>query len=169
MPRQKGEAMAKKPKPSPAPQPFGGKPPGQQTRVSNDSGAYTAVCASEPLYSFQLREPMPQIAWQDFDKIEFRVGTIIEAKDFPGARKPAYQLAIDLGPDVGIKKSSVQITRLYKKDELIGRQVLCVCNFPPKRIANFQSEVLTCGFYLPTGAVVLAIPQQPVPNGSRLA
>ncbi|KKU48793.1 tRNA-binding protein [Candidatus Uhrbacteria bacterium RIFCSPLOWO2_12_FULL_46_10] len=112
---------------------------------------------------------MPQITWRDFEKIEFRVGTIIEAKDFPEARKPAYQLTIDLGPDVGIKKSSVQITHLYKKDELIGRQVLCVCNFPPKRIANFQSEILTCGFYLPTGEVVLTIPEKRVPNGSALA
>lgn len=112
---------------------------------------------------------MQQITWQDFEKIEFRVGTIVEAKDFPGARKPAYQLTIDLGPEVGIKKSSVQITHLYRKDELVDRQVLCVCNFPPKQIANFRSEVLTCGFYLPAGEVVLAVPERPVPNGSALA
>ena len=112
---------------------------------------------------------MQQISWHDFEKIQFRVGTIVEAKNFPEARKPAYQLTIDLGPDVGTKKSSVQITHLYRKDELTGKQVLCVCNFPPKRIANFQSEVLTCGFYLPTGEVVLAVPERTVPNGSALA
>src|SRR3989338_3042970 len=109
---------------------------------------------------------MQQITGQDFEKIEFRVGTILSAEDFPEARKPAYQLTIDLGPDVGIKKSSVQITHLYKKNELISKQVLCVCNFSVKQIANFKSEVLTCGFYLPTGEVVLAIPERSVPNGS---
>jgi|SRR3989338_1379341 len=112
---------------------------------------------------------MQQITWQDFEKIEFRVGTIVEAKNFPEAQKPAYQLTVDLGQEVGIKKSSVHITHLYDKEELVGKQVLCVCNFPPKQIANFRSEVLTCGFYLPMGEVVLAIPQQHVPNGSALA
>lgn len=109
------------------------------------------------------------ITWRDFEKIALRVGTIIHAEIFPEARKPAYKLTIDLGPETGIKKSSAQITHLYKKDELMGKQVLCVCNFPPKQIGNFFSEILTCGFYLPTGEVVLAVPEKPVPNGSKLA
>lgn len=111
---------------------------------------------------------MQQIIWQDFEKVELRVGTILKAEDFPEAKKPAYKLEIDFG-EFGIKKSSVQITHFYKKEELIGRQVLCVINFPIKQIANFFSEVLTCGFYLPTGEVVLAQPERNIPNGSKLA
>jgi len=112
---------------------------------------------------------MENISWQDFEKVELRVGTIVSVEDFEGARKPAFKLTIDLGPEVGIKRSSAQITHLYKKEELAGRQVMCVCNFPSKQIANFFSEVLTCGFYLPTGEVVLAVPEQKVLNGSKLA
>lgn len=112
---------------------------------------------------------MEQITWNDFQRVELRVGTIISAEDFPEAKKPSFKLEIDLGLEIGIKKSSAQITHLYRKDELVGKQVLCVCNFPPKQIANFFSEVLTCGFYFPTGEVVLAIPSQKVPNGSKLA
>ena len=112
---------------------------------------------------------MQQITWLDFEKVELRVGTILSAENFPEAKKPAYKLTIDLGPEIGIKKSSAQITHLYKKEELAGQQVLCVCNFPLKQIANYFSEVLTCGFYLPTGEVVLAIPEQAVPNGTKLS
>lgn len=112
---------------------------------------------------------MEKITWEEFEKVELRAGTIISAEDFPQARKPAHKLEIDLGPEVGVKKSCAQITHLYRKDELVGKQVLCVCNFPPKQIANFFSEVLTCGFYLPTGEVVLVSPTQTVPNGSKLA
>ena len=111
---------------------------------------------------------MRQITWEDFEKVELRVGTIIKAEEFPEAKKPSYKLTIDLGPNIGVKKSSAQITHFYTKDQLIGKQVLCVCNFPPKQIANFFSEVLTCGFYFPAGEVVLAIPSQKVPNGSKL-
>lgn len=111
---------------------------------------------------------MEQITWKDFEKIELRVGTIIEVQDFPEAKKPAYQLEIDLG-EFGVKKSSAQITHLYKKEELIGRQVICVINFPVKQIANFFSECLTTGFYLPSGEVVLAQPERTVANGSKLA
>ena len=112
---------------------------------------------------------MNQITWQDFEKVELRIGTIVSAEGFPQAKKPAYILTIDLGEEAGIKKSSVQITRLFKKEELAGRQVLCVCNFPTRQIANFFSEVLTRGFYLPTGEVVLACPERQVPNGSKPA
>ena len=110
---------------------------------------------------------MDEITWQDFEKVELRVGTIIKVDDFPKAKKPAYQLLIDLGP-FGIKKSSAQITKLYSKEDLMGRQVLCVINFPRKQIANFISEVLTTGFTLPTGEIVLAQPANVVPNGSKL-
>jgi len=109
------------------------------------------------------------ISWQDFEKIELRAGTIIQVDDFPKARKPAYKLLIDLGPQIGIKRSSAQITTFYTKDELVGKQVLCVTNFPTRQIADFMSEVLTTGFILDDGAVVLAESERKVPNGSRLA
>jgi len=110
---------------------------------------------------------METINWGDFEKIELRVGTIISVDDFPEARKPAYKLTIDFG-SFGIKKSSVQITTLYKKEELIGRQVVGVINFLPKQIGPFVSECLTTGFADENGNVVLTEPERKVPNGSKM-
>ena len=112
---------------------------------------------------------METISWQDFEKVELRAGTILEVRDFLKAKKPAYQLVIDLGEDIGIKQSSAQLTKLYSKEELLGRQVICVTNFAPRQIANFVSEVLVTGFILPDGEVVLSSIERPVLNGTLLA
>ncbi|HEX5339746.1 MAG TPA: tRNA-binding protein [Gammaproteobacteria bacterium] len=111
---------------------------------------------------------MDSITWQDFEKVELRVGTVLKAEPFPEARKPTYKLTVDFGSEIGVRKSSAQITVHYNVDELVGRQVLGVVNFPPKRIGPFLSECLICGFYREDGSVVLAVPDKPVPNGARL-
>ena len=107
------------------------------------------------------------ITWQHFEQTDIRVGTILEVSDFPEARKPAYKLVVDLGP-LGIKKSSAQITALYSKTELIGKQVLCVTNLGDKQIGKYRSEVLVTGFENENGDIVLAQPSGNVPNGSKL-
>jgi tRNA-binding protein len=107
------------------------------------------------------------ITWQQFTAVELRVGTIVEAMPFPEARKPAYKLKVDLG-EIGIKKSSAQITQRYAAQELVGQQVICVTNFPPKQIGPWLSEVLVTGFEDEEGFIVLAQPQAKVPNGKRL-
>lgn len=108
------------------------------------------------------------ISWQDFEKVELRVGTVVAAEPFPEARKPAYKLSVDFGPEIGLKRSSVQITAHYELEELMGRQVVGVVNFPPKRIGPFSSECLITGFYREDGSVVLAVPDKAVPNGAKL-
>ncbi|MFW9779105.1 MAG: tRNA-binding protein [Candidatus Heimdallarchaeota archaeon] len=114
------------------------------------------------------REKNPLISWDDFQKVDIRVGTIKSVQDFPEARIPAFKLFIDFGP-LGIKKSSAQITRLYSKRDLIDRQVLAVVNFPKKQIANFRSEVLVLGLVSENNEVILISPDRPVPNGIKLS
>ena len=111
---------------------------------------------------------MNTISWQDFEQVELRVGTVLTAEAFPEARKPAYKLKVDFGPEIGIKQSSAQLTQHYRPEELVGRQVLGVVNFPPKRIGPFLSECLVCGFYREDGSVILAVPDKPVANGAKL-
>jgi tRNA-binding protein len=111
---------------------------------------------------------MNQIVYADFEKVDIRVGTIRAARPLEGARKPALRLEIDFGPEIGVKKSSAQITVHYAPEELIGRQVAAVVNFPPRQIGTFMSEVLTLGFPDAEGAVVLIAPTKPVPDGGRL-
>ncbi len=112
---------------------------------------------------------METIDWNDFEKVELRVGTIVEVEDFPEARKPAYKLKIDFGEEIGMRKSSAQITDIYQKDDLLGRQIVGVVNFPAKQIGPMRSECLVTGFHREDGAVVLARPDSEVPNGAKLA
>ncbi|CAN5755414.1 tRNA-binding protein [soil metagenome] len=107
------------------------------------------------------------ISWDDFEKVDMRVGTVIQVEDFPNARKPAYQLTIDFG-DLGIKKSSAQITENYSKDALLNKQVIAVVNFPVKQIANFFSECLVLGIYNKNNEVILLQPTEDVKNGYRV-
>jgi len=111
---------------------------------------------------------MEQIEWNDFAKVELRVGRIIAAQSFPEARKPAYKLQIDFGPDIGIRKSSAQITDLYQPEALLGQLVVAVINFPAKQIGPIMSECLVTGFHNASGQVSLCIPQHEVPLGTKL-
>lgn len=111
---------------------------------------------------------MKRITWEQFENVEFRVGTVLEAEEFPEAHKPSYLLQVDFGPEIGIKKSSAQITDLYSKNDLVGKQVIAVVNFPPKQIGPIMSECLITGFYREDGSVVLAVPDKKIQNGVRL-
>lgn len=109
------------------------------------------------------------LSWDEFQRVELRVGTVVAVEAFPQARKPAWKLRVDFGPEIGERKSSAQLTDLYTAEDLLGEQVLAVVNFPPRQIGPFMSECLVTGFHREDGAVVLAVPQQRVPDGARLA
>jgi tRNA-binding protein len=113
--------------------------------------------------------PADQTSYDDFAKVDIRAGTVIAVEPFPEARKPAWRLAIDFGPAVGVRKSSAQITALYGRDDLVGRKVMAVVNFPPRQIGPMRSEVLVLGFPDAQGRIVLAAPTGEVPEGARLA
>ena len=112
---------------------------------------------------------MNSISWTDFEKIELRAGTVLRVEEFPEARKPAFKLWIDFGEEIGTLRSSAQIKDLYSLEEILGRQVICVVNFPPKQIGPFVSECLVTGLYREDSLVVLAVPEKEVQNGARLA
>ena len=114
------------------------------------------------------KEQNKTIEWSDFEAVELRTGTVVDVQDFPEARRPAYKVWVDFGEEYGIRKSSAQVTTLYTKEELMGRQIVGVVNFPTKQIGPFRSEFLLTGFYREDGAVVLAVPGQEVANGSKL-
>lgn len=111
---------------------------------------------------------MKEISWNQFEQVELRTGTITDVDDFPEARKPAYKLTIDFGEEIGIRTSSAQITFHYTKEELVGKQIVGVVNFPKKQIGPFMSECLVTGFYDSNGEVILALPDKKVANGSKL-
>jgi tRNA-binding protein len=111
---------------------------------------------------------METITWNDFTKVELRVGRVLEARPFPEARKPAYVLHVDFGPEIGVRKSSAQITDLYRPEELVGRLVVAVVNFPKKQIGPLQSECLVTGFHDEAGRVALCVPDRDVPLGTKL-
>jgi tRNA-binding protein len=117
---------------------------------------------------FTQKNTMSDLSWSDFEKVDMRIGTIIEANDFPKARKPAYQLTIDFGAEIGIRKSSAQITKRYAKEELIGKQIMAVVNFPKKQIANFFSECLVMGA-VDGDDVILMEPSAKIPNGLKIS
>lgn len=108
------------------------------------------------------------LSWDDFEKVDIRTGTIITVKDFPKARKPAFQLTIDFGPEIGVKRSSAQITAHYSKEDLLNRQVIAIVNFPPKQIADFISECLVLGVYDENKDVILLKPDKPAGNGFKI-
>jgi len=111
---------------------------------------------------------MEEISWNDFEKVDMRVGTILNVADFPKARKPAYQLTIDFGDELGIKQCSAQMTVHYSKEELLGKQIVAIVNFPKKQIANFFSECLVTGFADDNGDIILTTVEKKVPNGAKL-
>ena len=108
------------------------------------------------------------ITWDHFEAVEMRAGTVVKVEAFPEARKPAYKVTVDFGPEIGLKRTSAQVTTVYAPSDLVGRQVMGVLNFPPKQIGPFRSEFLLAGFYRQDGAVILAVPERDVQNGARL-
>lgn len=112
---------------------------------------------------------MNRIDWDDFESVELRAGTVLAVEDFPEARTPAWKVTVDFGPDIGVKRTSARITDLYDRADLVGRQIIGVVNFPEKQIGPMKSEYLLTGFYRDDGAVVVAIPERPVPDGAKLS
>jgi tRNA-binding protein len=129
------------------------------------AGTMGVVTMSE---THEQSERAPEITIEDFEKVDIRVGRILSAEILEGARKPAYKLRIDFGPQIGVKQSSAQLTTLYRADDLVGRLVMGVVNFPPRRIASFRSEVLTLGVSDANGAVILLAPDRDAPLGARM-
>ena len=111
---------------------------------------------------------MKEITWDEFEQVELRAGTITAVEDFPEARKPAYKITVDFGSEIGLKRTSAQITNLYEKDELVGKQIVGVVNFPAKQIGPVRSEFLLTGFFNENKEVVVAVPERTVPNGAKL-
>ena len=111
---------------------------------------------------------MSEISWAHFEAVEMRAGTVVAVEPFPEARKPAYKITVDFGGTIGLRRTSAQVTTVYKPADLLGRQVMGVLNFPPKQIGPVRSEFLLAGFYREDGAVILAVPERPVQNGARL-
>jgi tRNA-binding protein len=136
----------------------------QPRRKGPICGRSTGSC----LIFYAMSEPAVPLSYAEFDRVDIRVGRVLEIEDFPEARKPAYKLHIDFGPDIGIRKSSAQATKHYKKTDLIGRLVIAVVNFRPKQIGPFLSEVLTLGVPDGEGGVVLLVPERDVPVGGRM-
>jgi tRNA-binding protein len=112
---------------------------------------------------------MNTISWEEFEAVELRAGTILEVEEFPEARKPAWKITVNFGGDIGVKKTSAQITDLYGREDLVGRQIIGVVNFPSRQIGPMRSEFLLTGFYHDDGTVVMAVPERPVPDGAKLA
>jgi tRNA-binding protein len=129
---------------------------------------YLNICLSQNYYLGYIIPTTMELSWEEFQKVEMRVGTILEASDFPEARKPSYKLRIDFGNELGIKKSSAQITNLYTKEDLVGKQVIAVVNFPKKQIGPFMSECLVLGAVQDTDVTLLE-PNKPVRNGLRIS
>lgn len=127
------------------------------------------IAAFSLLYNSTNKSIVGMATFDDFLKVDIRVGRILEVEDFPEAKKPAYKLKIDFGPEIGIKQTSAQLTKLYKKEDLIGRQVTAVINFPPKQIGKFTSEVLVLGVVCDNGEVILLQPEREAPLGKRIA
>ncbi len=141
-------------------------------RVSSAKMAETRERRVEEVIALLLAELGMQTGintWQAFENVDMRAGTITAVDKFPKARKPAYKVTVDFGPELGTKRTSAQITVNYTKDELVGRQIIGVVNFPPKQIGSFMSEFLIVGFYREDGSVILAVPDKSIPNGAKLA
>lgn len=139
-----------------------------RTRVSV-SRSHASENANAASLFFSRKVTFTMITWQEFEQVDLRVGTVVRVEEFPEARKPAYKVTVDFGEEVGVKRTSAQITDHYSPDELLGRQVIGVVNFPPKQIGPFMSEFLLTGLHRDDGSVILAVPDQAVPNGVKLA